>query len=390
MSVISGQRTVGNISSDQRAIDMAKPILLLEPSAAPLTVLLGNIEGRKRRAIDPTFKWLEDRAEARFDAVNYASGYNSSATSVVVDTGEVFAAQDIIKAPSTGEILYVSSVSSNTLTVVRGFAGSTAASLADDTVLLIIGTAAKEGDTSLAARSENPTTKTNYTQIFKTSVDASGTALSSSNESSPHDWDHQRKKGGIEHVKDIEYAFWHSKPYANTVGSSAVRTTGGVFHFCTSNNQDMGGTMTESEFEQFIRNGFRYGTQSKKTLFVSPLAMSVINQFSVSKLQTTVGQTKYGVQIREVATGHGMVNLVKANMMEGATYGGYMALLDLADETFAYRYLDGDGPGGSRDTKLLEHREENDRDGRKDEWLSEVGLQCGQAERHAVATGITG
>ena len=390
MAVTSGQRTTSNIASTQRAIDMAKPILLLEPSAAPLTVLLGNIEGRKRRAIDPLFKWHEDRAEARFDAVNYASGYNDSATSVVVDTGEVFAAQDIVKVPATGEIFYVSGVSSNTLTISRGFSGSTAAALPDNTVLLIIGTAAKEGDTSLAARSENPTAKTNYTQIFKTSVEESGTALSSSNESSPHDWDHQRKKQGIEHLKDIEYAFWHGKPSSATVSSSTVRTTGGVFHYCTSNGQDMGGTMTEAEFEQFIRGGFRYGTQSKKTLFVSPLAMSVINQFSVAKLQTTVGQTKYGVTIREVMTGHGTVNLVKANMMEGGTYGGYMALLDLADETFAYRFLNGDGPGGSRDTKLLEHREENDRDGRKDEWLSEVGLQCGQSERHAVATGITG
>lgn len=389
MTVQTGQRQTENIASAQRVIDMAKPILLLEPSIAPIATFLGNLEGRKRKCSDPEFSWQEDQLEARYDAVNNGAGYNSSATSIVVDTGTVFAAEDLVKVPRTGEILYVSGVSTNTLTVIRGFGASSGAALNDNDVLLVIGTAAAEGDTSLPARSENPTKKTNYTEIFKHSVEESGTALSSSNESSPHDWNHQRKKAGIEHRKDIELAFLYGSPGEETVGSDTVRTTGGLTHFLTQNNQDMGGTMTEAEFGQFMRTGFRYGGDTK-VLFASALAVDVLNNYSVAKLQTTVGQNKYGVNITQITTGQGTVSIVKHNLLEGSIYGGYMILVDFSDESIAYRYLNGDGPGESRDTKLLTGREENDRDGKKDEYLSEVGLQCGQADRHGIATGITG
>ena len=389
MAVVSGQRRTEGIASSQRVIDISKLILLLEPDYAPLTTILGSLDGRKRKCSDPEFSWHEDELEARFDAVNNGGGYNSSATSIVVDNGDLFAAQDLVEVPRTGEILYVSSVSTNTLTVVRSFGAAAAAAVNDDEPLLIIGTAAKEGDTSLSARTYNPTKVTNYTQIFKNSVEASGTLLSSSNESSPHDWNHQTKKVGIEHRKDIEYAFLTGSAGEETVSSNTVRTTGGVLEFATANNQGMGGTMTEAEFQQFCRNGFRYGGKTK-TFFVSPLVLDVINNYSISKLQTTVGQTQYGVKVTQIVSAQGNVTLVKHNLLEGATYGGYGILVDFSDESVAYRFLNGDGPGASRDTSLLQNRQENDRDGRKDEYLSEVGLQFGLPDRHAVATGITG
>jgi hypothetical protein len=52
-----------------------------------------------------------------------------------------------------------------------------------------------------------------------------------------------------------------------------------------------------------------------------------------------------------------------------------------------YRYLANDSQ--NRDTKLLTNRQPNDQDGRKDELLSEIGLQFGQEIRHGVLTGIT-
>lgn len=388
MTVQVGQRQTENIAPAQRVIDMAKPILLLEPSANPITTFLGRLEGRKRKCSDPEFSWQEDKLEARYDAVNNGSGITNSATTIAVDTGSIFAAEDIVKNPRTGEIVYVSGVSGNNLTVVRGFGSTSGTAMNDNDVLLVIGTAAAEGDTSLPARSENPVKKLNYTQIFKHSVEESGTALSSSNESTPHDWDHQRKKAGIEHRKDIELAFLFGAPGEETVGSDTVRTTGGLLNFLTQNNQDMGGTMTEAEFGQFMRSGFRYGGDTK-VLFAGPLGIDVLNNYSVAKLQTTVGQNKYGVNITQITTGQGTVSIVKHNLLEGY-YAGHMILVDFSDESVAYRYLNGDGPGGSRDTMLLTSREENDRDGKKDEYLSEVGLQAGQADRHGVATGITG
>lgn len=394
MAVISGQRRTDNVASTQRVIDMAKEINLLEPSAAPITVILNNIYngGRSRAATDPLFKWHEDELEARSDAVNNGSGITSTATTVTVDTGTLFAQDDLVKNPRTGEVFLVTGISTNDLTVVRGVSGSGNAAMNDNDPLYIIGSAADEGGTSFSARTYNPTAVSNYTQIFRNSVEMSGTWLSASNESSPHDWPYQQKKIGIEHAKDKELAFLLGKPSSDAGDSSNGdrRTTGGVLHFATQNNTDAGGSLTEAEFETFLRGLFRYGSQ-RRTLFASPLVISVLNQFATSKLsliQSDRDKT-YGLDISEWVSPHGTVAIVKHNLLEVGVYTGYAVAVDF-DANVAYRYLNGDGPGGSRDTKLYVNRQENDRDGRKDEWLSECGLQFPQPKRHGVLTGVTG
>jgi hypothetical protein len=247
MAVATGARTTGNVHQSQRVIDMHKEILLLEPDAAPLTVFLKQIYngGRRVAAKDPLFSWFNDELEARFDAINNGAGYASGATSLVVDNGPVFPTESLVKVPRTGEVMFVSSVSTNTLTVVRGFGGTTAAALVDNDPLYVIGIADDEDSLSPDNRSENPTKVDNYTQIFKRSVRASGSWLSSSNITSVHDWDHQRKKVAIEHLKDIELSFLFGGPSTQAGTEGPRRTTGGVTHFATQNNQDAGGALSE-------------------------------------------------------------------------------------------------------------------------------------------------
>lgn len=394
MTVIAGQRRTDNVASSQRVIDMAKEINLLEPESAPITTVLNRLYegGRRRRATDPKFQWHEDELEGRSDAVNNGAGYSSTATSVVVDSGTLFAVDDLVNVPRTGEVFLVTAISTNTLTVVRGVSGSGNAALVDDDPLYIIGTAADEGGTSFEARSANPTPVVNYTQILKTSVNASGSWMSSSNESSPHDWPYQIKKAGIEHAKDKELAFLLGKPSADAGDSSAGdrRTTGGVLHFATQNNTSAGGTLTEAEFETWLRSLLRYGS-NRRTIFVSPLVASVLNAFATDKLQTIQADNDktYGLAIKEWQSIHGTLSIVKHNLLSVGVYTGYAVGIDF-QANVAYRYLNGDGPGGARDTQLLINRQENDRDGRKDEYLSECGLQFPEPKRHGVLTGVTG
>jgi hypothetical protein len=53
-----------------------------------------------------------------------------------------------------------------------------------------------------------------------------------------------------------------------------------------------------------------------------------------------------------------------------------------------YVYLGG-GPGGDRDTHKNENIQENDRDGRKDEFLTECGFKLGQEKKHGKLIGVT-
>lgn len=73
------------------------------------------------------------RAWDEYDQINYASGYSASDTSIVVDNGDLFKKNDIIEIGS--EVLRVTAVSTNTLTVRRGYMGSTAATIADNAVV---------------------------------------------------------------------------------------------------------------------------------------------------------------------------------------------------------------------------------------------------------------
>lgn len=388
MATTYGQRTTGNISAVQRRIDLTSKILRLEPDASPLTVITRQMKNNRMKTTNSQFRWVETERLTRFDAVNNATGYVSGATSIIVDTGAVFGAGTLVKVPRTGEVFEVTSVSTNTLTVVRGI-GTSSAAIVDNDPLYILGRSAEEGGVSLQPIANDPTTVDNYTQIFKRTVEISGTAGSETNDTNPHDWTFQHEGEALEHMVDMETSFLYGKPgTATSSNGKPVRYTGGALHYANQNGVAAGGTLTEAGFETFLRGAFRYGS-NKKLLLASPLLVSVLNNFSQTKLQTKVGDDTYGVSITKWTSPHGVVNIAKHNLLEGATYGGYGVLLDLGRGNVSYRYLDG-GPLGSRDTKLLRGRQENDRDGQRDEWITEAGLQFGQAKTHAVLSGVTG
>ncbi len=248
----------------------------------------------------------------------------------------------------------------------------------------MIGQAQPEGDTSPVARSSNPTKITNYTQIFRKSVEASETLLTSDQFTSPHDWPYQRRKMGIEHNKDIELSLWFGKP--SEAGSPPRRTTGGVFHYATSNILNAGGAFTEAELFQGLRPAFRYGS-STKVGFGSMLVVDIMNGFPRGKLEVQQSETTFGVKVFTYISPHGTLRLVSHPLFEGTVYSGYLAILDLGDNGVKWRYLA--NSHGSRDTMLLRGRQANDADSQKDEYLTEGGLQFGESKKHAIVTGIT-
>jgi hypothetical protein len=382
-TLITGQRaTAGTqgVNQDQRKIDMADKILLLEPDAAPLTVITKNI--KKIPTGNPQFKWQEDELDPRFDRINNGAGYAAGATSIIVDNGSYFQVQQIVYVTRTGEAMRVTAVSTNTLTVVRGV-GSTAAALVDNDELLIANTAQPEGDASKPARTRNPSTVTNYTQIFRTEWDETDTARFSEYETDD-DWDYAAGKIGIEHKKSLEYALMVGRPSEDTSSGTPRRTTGGFAHFVTSNITDASGQLTELEFFTALRPAFRYGAKEKWGM-CSALAVDVLNGFPRGKLQTQQGTTSFGLKVMQYISPHGVLNIVTHWLLEGDTLGGQIWIMDT--DVVAYRFLQ--NKRGSRDSHIRTEIQNNDVDGRKDEWLTEMGMRFGLEKRHAKVIGIT-
>ena len=140
-TLITGYTGTGNIGSARLVVDMSNEIALLQPSKTPLITILKQAMKNTRAASNPKFSWMEDDLKARWDAINNGAGYNDAATSIVVDNGAYFIVGDVVKVPRTGEVLFVTAVNTNTLTVTRGFGTTAAAALVDNDPLVIVGNA---------------------------------------------------------------------------------------------------------------------------------------------------------------------------------------------------------------------------------------------------------
>ena len=74
-------------------------------------------------------------------------------------------------------------------------------------------------------------------------------------------------------------------------------------------------------------------------------------------------------------------------LLSGEIYGGYMIILDF--DNIVLRTLRG-RDGSNRFARRIRNIQANDQDARKDELLSEYGLQVIQEKTHGLVTGILG
>lgn len=370
--MISTQRSTGNVTAVRRVVDIAKKIDVLEPDAAPLTQLTKKIE--KKVAINPEFKWLEEESLTKTDTVNGA--VTAGVTTITMDNGSRFRAGDVVKNMTTLEQMLVTAVSTNDLTVRRAWGSTSAATVTDADVLLIVGNANPEMATKRSAKIGDQTPKTNYTQIFRTPFGISRTA-DNSEMYGGKDLKHQRMMQLIEHQKEIERAFWFGEPKEDTSNDTHPRrATGGVDYWISTNGKDANGTLTEQEFEDFLRTGFRYGSKTK-WLFAAPIVTAAISFWAKDAIRVAPKDKTFGIAVNQWLTPFGMVNIVNSNLFsETSLYSGYAYLID--PDQVMYRYL------SNSDTKLKTHIEANDADGEEDEYLSEVGLHFSQEKKASV------
>ena len=126
------------------AEDVSDIIALVSPYETPLLDHLGDPQ---RSAMSTVHEWWEDSLLPNTDAVNDQTIVNPATDTVfTVDNGDRFSVGDQIILKGKDEVMLVTAVSGNDLTVVRQYGGSPSASLADNDVIIIIGNAALEGD----------------------------------------------------------------------------------------------------------------------------------------------------------------------------------------------------------------------------------------------------
>ena len=122
--------------------------------------------------------------------------------------------------------MLVTAVSTDTLTVVRGYGGSTAENLADNQVVNILGNAALEGSEKPNARFTNRVRQSNYTQIFTATVEVSGSDMAAKQLGLADEMDFQKGERLRELLRDLENTVLNgARPVSTPQGSGTVRRT---------------------------------------------------------------------------------------------------------------------------------------------------------------------
>ncbi|HVP72404.1 MAG TPA: DUF5309 family protein, partial [Phycisphaerales bacterium] len=206
------------------AEDVSDIITLVSPFETPLLDHLGDPQ---REASSTVHEWLEDALLPNSDAVDDGSLSNpTTLTTFTVENGDRFRVGDQIRLRGKGEIMLVTGVSGDDLTVTRQYGGTSAVSVVDDDPIDILGNAALEGDDAPAARFAARSRKQNYTQIFTSSIEVSGSQLAASTIGVADEMDWQKQERLRELLRDLENCVINGiAPAATQQGSATVRRT---------------------------------------------------------------------------------------------------------------------------------------------------------------------
>jgi len=214
----------GGTTLPELAEDVSDLIGIISPYETPLLDGLGD---SMREATSSHHEWLEDVLLPNKDAINDSTFSDPGTdTSFVVDNGGRFRVGDQIQVEGSEELMLVTGISDDTLTVVRGYAGTSAEDLADDEIINILGNAALEGADRPGTRFTNRTRCSNYTQIFTAAVDVSGTDMAASQLGLADEMDFQKQERLRELLRDLENTVINGGQTAsNPEGSGTARRT---------------------------------------------------------------------------------------------------------------------------------------------------------------------
>lgn len=370
--MVSGARDTTNHLAGRQIVDMGR-IFQLENDKAALVTMVSKLS--KKKAHSQRIDWMEDQLNPKADAVNQANEAGVG-TSIVVDNGGYFRAGDLVKVPRTGEVISVTSVSGNTLTVVRGAGNTAAALLLDNDPLLIMSNASGQGSTLGTARTTKEVQATNYMQIIRSHFEVTGTEARIGKAGGHYDESDtvtQRRKKALEHARDINLtAYWGEHKLTSGKGFA-----GGIVERIPTGNIDSTATLTETALNTALRTMFRYGS-STKTLFCSRQVAGIIDGLLRDRLRMQVGDKVGGNHFSEYQSTHGKIRIVPDHAIEGGAYDKHAVLVD--SEGLEYVTL--------QDTVLLTDRQAPDKDALVEEYFTEFSFRWGNGNTHGLFNAV--
>jgi hypothetical protein len=236
--------------------DVSDLVGLISPFDTPLLDAIGS---PRYAAKSTRHEWFEDRLNPNHSAIDNDSGYNTSATLWAVDDGSVFRVGDLVKADGSEEVVQVTAISGDDLTITRGYGGTTAESVVDEQRVVVIGHAALEGEDAPAPAHRNRVRRENFTQIFTEAVTISGSMDAVGLHAVEREFDYQVIQRLRELLRGLEQTVINGfKAASNPQGAAGVRRTmGGLLQFISGDDAAIEDASTEALDEPLLNKALR-------------------------------------------------------------------------------------------------------------------------------------
>ncbi len=401
MTSIAGLRGTDNFSAGERPENFRETILWLNPNGeAPLTALLSKMGSESTD--DPVFHWFEE--EQGHVRPQISGAHNSSVTTIAlvaenlpagitgsngIVAGDILTVEDATVIGSRGEQLLVTAVATNSLTVVRGFAGSVAGTYTGNERMTKTGTVFAEGSGAPGASSRNPSEIKNYCQIFKTVVDITETARKTKLRTGDLE-KNEKKRKMFDHSRDLEMSFLTGRLSLSTGSNSKPRrTTSGLLDFITTNNflyNNTSNLITEDKFIDNISRMFDYdgqGAGDQRIAFCGNQALTTLNILARDSASTRINfdgyVSAYGMKLAQWTVPQGTIFL-KTHPLFNVNPAYSDLLVAINPRGIKYRPL--------RDTAYKPNIQANDEDTFKGQWITEAGLEVNHEKTMTVMGGL--
>lgn len=287
-----------------KKLSVVDEILLLNPNSTPLINLLGFSDA----VTQTNHQWFEDEVYADETTVNGAQ--TNVATSVTVADGSIFRVGHVIKIGD--ELLYVSAVAGNVLTVTRGYASTTAAAITDLSKVEVMFVEGIEGNDARAARNKARVAKSNNTQIFDDTVEISGSAEAVQQYGIADLYEYEKQKKQLELALQLEKALIGGVAYTN----GQVRQMRGIRNFITTNVTNAGAALAASHINDaaqaiYEKGGFAAGGDFK--IMVGAKQKRALSAVDNNKIMLTRADNARGQKVDMFVTDFGQFEVVLNN-----------------------------------------------------------------------------
>jgi hypothetical protein len=287
-------------------------ILMTDPmSIAGLNALGLHNESKFAFVNDPgrTYEWLEDTYLDRSDTaadVNMTSV--TTTTTIAVTTGTKFNIGDVIQIDD--EYMWVSGISTNTLTVTRDFDGTQATHASTSTVYIRYNSRLEGAAVGTNNGFTEPSSGYNYSSILQKPINVSRSSALFKRYGIVNVVEREIDKAMDELMMKLNIALYHG---ARAVGTTSTpRSMGGLGTFITTNpSSASSAALTQKMIEDELQDCWSYGG-SPDLILCGAWARRKISSFFEGYVRTTRDETRGGIIINQITNpiGGQMIDVV--------------------------------------------------------------------------------